>query len=532
MPEEQVQAILDSLPDMVVESLLGFYAADGTDDEAMPGSPLEQALELDSGFRVRPHLQYLSDKITEAVEKVEQGESQFLIVSMPPRLGKSMTCSFYTPLWTLRKHPEWKHVLVSHDDGLATGFGRQIRRAVEDHPELGLRIARDAGAVASWETTEKGSVLARTWRGSLTGRGAKVLIIDDPFKDFADAHSSTIRNTIWNWWLTVALTRLEAPVLVMVIMTRWHEDDLVGRLLSTEYDGEPSQWQVINFPAIAEHMDVLGRNPGQPLYSPLLEESESEAITRWASVKKSVGTYTWSGLYQQHPSPAEGAIFSMDSFRYWTRNKSLIGPEHPNLVYFEPEQHQVGRWVDSWDMAFKATDTSDYVVGQRWVKVGANRFLVLQSRGRRTFTETVKEVKRWADPDKTLCASFVHKRLVEDKANGPAIINRLRNKVSGIKPINPKDSKEARARAVTPEVESHNVILPYPGDPGNEWVRDLLEELRSFPSGSHDDQVDAMTQALDDLRDVGKASVSKTAQTQRTVQRTYAGRSLRKIPGR
>ena len=178
------------------------------------------------------------------------------------------------------------------------------------------------------------------------------------------------------------------------------------------------------------------------------------------------------------------------------------------MVYLDPDTLHTGRWLDSWDCAFKGLDSSDWVVGQRWVKIGPNRYMIAQKRGRWPFTETLTAMRDWVSGGGPY-GQYVHQRLIEDKANGPAILDVLRQEIAGLKPINPKTSKEARARAVTPEVESGNVFLPYPRDPGKRWVMErLLPELRDFPNSTHDDQVDALTQALSELRERGTASLT------------------------
>jgi predicted phage terminase large subunit-like protein len=207
-------------------------------------------------------------------------------------------------------------------------------------------------------------------------------------------------------------------------------------------------------------------------------------------------------MYQQRPAPAKGAIFDSGWWRFWTSNQSRETADG-RVVYLDPSAIVGGEWLDSWDMAFKGVSDSDWVVGQRWVRHRANRFLVAQVRGRWSFTQSIAAMKRWAvtdNPFSSPCGHLVHERLVEEKANGVAIIDTLKNEITGLKPINPVTGKEARARAITPEVESGNVYLPHPGDPGNEWVTDLLSELRNFPHDTSDDQVDALTQALNKLR--------------------------------
>ena len=509
---EELADIVDSLSDSAVSVLLSDLG--GGVLEEVPGSPLEQAIQLDDGYAAREHLVYLSDRLAQAVADVEAGQSRRVIVEMPPRSGKTTMATIFTPLWALRLHPDWPIALISHDGTLAKSWGRQIRRHVEGS-DLGVRLAPDAGAVGAWETINGGSVFSASHRESFTGRGAKVLVVDDPHKDFADAHSAVSRASIWNWWLSVAQTRLEAPDLVIVIMTRWHEDDLVGRLLSEEYEGDPSEWEVIRLPAIADSpADPIGRAEGEPLLSPLVEENLEQALERWERIRRSVGSYTWDALMQQNPSSPRGAIFDHGWWRYWTTDPEKAsrmpdGAIDPNgrVVLFDPATAgREGRWLDSWDMAFKATDASDFVVGQRWCRVGPRKYLVAQSRARRSFSDTLAVVRRWANPRDPLVpfSDRVHERVVEDKANGTAVIDTLKSEISGLIPINPTDSKVARARAVSVDVEAADVFLPLPSDPGNEWVTtDYLPEFREFPTGAHDDQVDATTQALSRLRTAG-----------------------------
>lgn len=478
-----------------------------------PQNPLGEAQSIDEGYSERAHLSYLSDRLAAAVKDVEAGKTRFVTVSMPPRMGKSQMISVYTPLWLLHLHPEWKIGLISHSPTLAASWGRQIRRVVEDKgQQLGVQIAHDAGAVTDWETTRGGSVISRSAPGqSITGKGFKVMIVDDPVKNFADAHSYSSREAIWEWWKSDAFTRLERPALVIVVGTRWHQDDFIGRLLSSEHEGNPDDWEVISFPAIAEKNDVLGRAPGQPLYSPIVDgETEQKTIEEWEQIHRSVGSYAWSALYQQRPSPPEGAVFSTNWWRYWTTDPALAdylpdGTPDPNgkTVLVDPDDWEDGQWVDSWDCAFKGSDTSDFVVGQRWVRKGANRYLVAQQRNRWTFSETLAGMRKWARDDDPVASPYgqlVHRRLIEAAANGDAIIDTLKDEISGIKPISPNGSKEARAQSISPEIESGNVLLPHPGQTGFRWVTDFVEEVREFPNSAHDDQVDSMTQALSDLR--------------------------------
>lgn len=476
-------------------------------------SPLGMAKTISPGHRDLPHLDYLDARLTKAVRQVEEGESVFLRISMPPRSGKSVSTSEYLPLWVLKRHPDWKIGLISHSPALAASWGRQIRRMVE-LKDSGIEVARDAGAVTDWETTERGGVTSRSIGQAITGLGFKVLIVDDAVKDYADAASETKREALREWWRTTARTRIEPPSLVIVIGTRWHEDDFTGWVSTT---GDP--FEDIVFPAIATEGDVLGRSPGDPLYSPFIDETREEALARWKSVETSVGSYSWSALYQQSPSPAKGLIFHTDNWRYWTTDpahlsRSLDGSKvDPNgkTILLDPNELVGGTWLDSWDLTFKGAKSSDYVVGQRWVRRGIDRYLIAQQRGQWGFTDQIAKIKNWAKKDNHELSPYgqhVHKIIIEDSANGPAVVSTLQDEIAGIKPIRVKGSKEERARAITPEIESGNVYFPHPSMPGYEWVQLLIDECRNFPTGKNDDQVDALSQALLELRTPGRGGIA------------------------
>lgn len=511
-PPAKRKSALDNHPDTVSAVL------EGVKKEMMSLSPLSLARVVDEGHRSLPHLDYLDAKLHAAVRQVESGKSAYLRISMPPRSGKSVTCSEYLPLWLLSQHPDWKIGLISHAPALAAGWGRQIRRMVEeDSVGHGLRIASDAGSVTDWETTERGGVTSRSVGQSITGRGFRVMIIDDVVKDHADAASESRREAVREWWNTTARTRLEPPALVVVIGTRWHEDDFTGWV---DTAGDP--FETIIFEAIATEDDVLGRKPGDPLYSPFIAETREEALLRWKQTERAVGPYAWSALYQQSPQPAGGSVFHRDWFKFWTRDPELVSE---STVLFVPEDHGMElMWLDSWDLAIEAKETADYTVGQRWAKDGENRrFLVGQSRKQTEFVDTVSTMRSWAQPESLHgTGRYVRRRLVEKAANGPAVISTLKREMGGIEPIQARGSKEIRAHAVTPEVADGMVYLPHPLETGNEWVHLLLDELTAFPTAKHDDQVDALTQALAGLKTMqGEIRRASGGSTRRP--RTLAG---------
>lgn len=465
----------DPLVDGLERRLLGQTGPGGERFE----SPADLAQYLDPTFRHRPHVDYMSFVLASALEDVLEGENRKVTISMPPRSGKSLMSALYFPTWALHRVPDAKVIFASHESQYATSWGRAVRRLIEYRgDELGLSLVPDLTAASEWETTEGGGMLSRGVGGSLTGRGAKIMILDDIVKDHEQAHSETHREAAWNWWQSVALTRLEPPYLVVAIGTRWHEDDFLGRLLAAE---DRDEWEQIMFPALAVPGDDLGRDIGEPLYSPLLTETREQALARWQKTKAQVGSMTWDALYQQDPQPSGGALFDPKWWRYYDRA--------------DLEDLTFERVVTSWDMAFKDTKSSDWVVGQRWGVIGADRYLIDQVRGKWDFVETARQFVAFAENTR--------EHFVEDKANGTAVLSLLKSKVSGLIPITPREGKEARARAISPQVEGGNVYLPR----WQPWLGDLTSELTKFPNGKHDDQVDALTQALNRLQPAGVSSI-------------------------
>lgn len=405
------------------------------------------------------------DLIEQAVTRCLDTPDGRLIVAMPPQEGKSTAVSINLPILALMRDPELRIVTGSYAQSLANRNGRAVRNHIKAHPELGLRIAADNGAASEWTLDgHRGGLLAVGRGAGVTGRPADLLIVDDPIKDRQEADSKTIRETCKDWWTDALAARLAPGASAIVVATRWHQDDLSGWL------AEQGGWTVLNIPAQCEDAtsDPLGRRVGE-----FMQSARGRTTAQWERRKTEAGPRTWASLYQGHPSPAEGDIFKREWWHYWTDTPSLDG-----------------RVIQSWDLTFKDASASDYVVGQVWLQRGADCYLLDQARGRWGFTETVAQIRamraRWPMTTATL---------IEDKANGPAVIDSLRHQVPGIVPVTPQGGKESRAAAVEPYVAAGNVHLPAQAA----WVRDLTEEAAAFPNGTHDDQVDALTQAVNYL---------------------------------
>ena len=440
---------------------------------ATPGA---LAVDLDPRTRQTPAL----DLIDRALVNAHATPDSRLIVSMPPQEGKSQRASRRFPLWALTQNPDLRVAIASYEAGVARRWGRAIRDDITQHGQhLGLRVRDDLSAQHEWQLDgHDGGVFTAGVGGALTGRPVDLLIIDDPIKDREQADSATYRERVWDWWTDVASARLAPGAPAILILTRWHHDDLAARLLATD-----TGWELLNIPAQADQSegDPLGRQPGEFMIS-----ARGRTVAQWEARKRAAGTATWASLYQGRPTPATGGIFPATG---WARFERQPWQDRPDGTRHVPGD---GELVQSWDLAFKGTSTSDFVVGQVWHRDGTRMRLLDQVRGRWTFTETVQQMRamsaRWPQ---------ARRKLVEDKANGPAVIDALRGTLTGLIPVNPHGGKESRANAVAPLVEAGDVQLP--ADHLAPWVGDLITEAAHFPHGTNDDQVDALTQAINDL---------------------------------
>jgi predicted phage terminase large subunit-like protein len=446
------------------------------------------------------------EALQQATDEIPDSGNDRLIVSMPPQEGKSQRVTRYGVLWLLMQFPGLRVGIVSYDSDNATRFSYAIRNDItyfdgtEGNIDLGLRLAKDQKAMSRWQCITGGGVYAIGIGGGLTGKPLDALVIDDPVKDYRAADSTLQSQTAWEWWQTVARPRLAPGAPVIEIATRWHEADLAGRMMGQQDEDEKAglehidRWQVVNIPAEADHhpergeVDVLGRQPGEFMMS-----ARGRTRAQWNATKAATDPRFWTALYQGKPTPETGDTWLKE---WWRRYDTPLWSATGAGSYRIP---RVDKTIISVDCSFRDTKSSDYVVLQVWAKQGADSYLIYQVRARLSFTATLDALRRVAKlfPD-------AHTKIVEAKANGDAVIDSLKKELPGITPSEPTQSKEARARAVSPFIKAGNVHLPTVTAAYVEqelaWdVEFFLVEATAFPNASHDDQVDATSQALAEL---------------------------------
>lgn len=407
--------------------------------------------------------------IANALERVERGELKRLMIFVPPRHGKSQLATINYPSWYLGRNPDKEVITASYSGELAQDFGSKTRALVDDpyyQMIFDTRLKADEKSRAKWLTNKKGSYTSVGVGGAITGRGADLLIIDDPLKNREEADSQTIRDKVWDWYTSTAYTRLEKGAAIIVILTRWHMDDLAGRLLEAEKDGG-DKWEVIKFPAIAikneEHRKI-----GEALWEEKYDVSELNKI------KKVVGTMDWSALYQQEPilsetqefkphffvKRAESEVDALQTRNFLTIDTAISQKTSADytglcLNYVDRENNWNLKTLklrlnprDLIDLMFRLHEENGFE------KIGIEKTIYLD----------------------------VFKYLLEDEC-------KKRNKFLPTVELEHKQTaKETRIRGLIPRYEAHAI---YHID-----CKDLEEEALSFPKGTHDDVIDATAYQL------------------------------------
>lgn len=426
---------------------------------------------------IEPATEYLHnwhiDAISEHLESVTSGEIKRLLINMPPRYMKSISVTVMFPVWEWITKPHLRYLCSSYAATLSTKHSVDRRTVIQSQwyqERFGsaFQLTTDQNVKTEFKNNHQGVMIATSTGGSATGKGANRIIVDDPHNP-QGAMSDTRRESDVQFFDRTLSTRLNDKKndVIIVVMQRLHEEDVSARCLELGYTH-------LTLPATAEGRTVISLPSGKEFIredASLLWEAR-EGRKELNDAARALGSYAYAGQYQQRPSPAEGGLLKREWFKF-----------------YEALPAQFDEIIQSWDMAFKDLDSSDYVVGQVWGRVGANRYLLDQVRGKLSFTATLSAVR-------TLSAKYplAKAKLVEDKANGTAIIDTLSKEITGMIPVQPEGGKVARVTAVAPEIEAGNVYLPHPQLAA--WVHDFIEESAAFPNGAHDDQVDGMSQAL------------------------------------
>ena len=440
------------------------------------------------------------DAAAEHLQAVSEGRIRDLLINMPPGHAKSLLVSVLWPAWNwirTENGPLWRGLFSSYDFGLATRDSVRCRALIESpwyretfRPLWTLKS--DQNEKHFFENTASGFRMSLSVGGRGTGFRGDAIVIDDPL-NASDQYSENARNVSIAFWDQTMSSRLNDPRTGarVIVMQRLHDQDLSGHvLLQGNYVHLclPSEFE----PERRSVTSIGWQDPRSERGEVLFEALYPQTVLDQA--KKDLGSAGFAGQHQQRPSPATGGILKRFWWGYWKLRGSILPPVR---VRFEdgsegeieaidlPEEFD--EVIQSWDCSFKDTKISDYVVGQVLARKGARRYLLDQVRGRKDMPDTVQAIR-----DLTLKYPNSGAKLVEDKANGPAVIQTLKLEISGLIEINPEGGKMSRAQAVSPDVEAHNWYLPYPGL--YSWVPDFIEECAAFPNGANDDQVDAWSQ--------------------------------------
>lgn len=376
----------------------------------------------------------------------------------PPRHGKSEQNTVRYPVWRLEAEPTMRVIVGAYNQTLANKFSRKARRIAAQR----IPLSADRAAVEEWETLQGGGFRAIGVGGGITGQGGNLILIDDPVKSREEAESDSYRDRVWDWYRDDLYTRLEPDGAIILTMTRWHEDDLAGRLIMEAQNGG-EHWEVLNLPALAEETDPLGRVPGVALCP---ERYDEEAL---ANIRMVQGARSFTALYQGKPQPDEGAMFK----RQWF-----------DSVDHAPEGLS---WVRYWDLAASTKTTADYT---------ASAEVAMSEEGDVYIRNMVRGRWEWPDAKKimvsTMLAGNGTRHGIEEAMHGLAAVQELRRDQSlaniSVQGIKVDRDKVSRALPWAARAEARKVKLVK-----GEWVNAFLDEVCSFPQGTHDDQVDTVS---------------------------------------
>ena len=405
------------------------------------------------------------------LQALAERKFQRLIVMMPPRHGKSELVSRLFPAWILGRNPDEQIIGASYSIDLASAMNRDCQRIISSatyqnlFPGSALSEGRDSSAVRTQKRFDivghKGYYVSAGVGGGITGVGFTLGIIDDPVKNAAEADSTTYRNAAWEWYTTTFYTRAEPGAIEIICQTRWHEDDLTGRIIAN-YKEDPAT-RIISFPALCEEKEEH-RGIGEPLWESKYPKEKLE------QVKVDVGSRAWNALYQQRPAPDEGSILKKAWFNYYEPSALPDGP--------------VNFYVDT---AYTDSERNDPTAMIAYKKFGADFYVIHCSEKWLDFTAQISFIKEFAEAHGYTSRSIIR---IEPKATGKSVVQVMKPATAlNIKEASPpKDSKVSRANAVAPTIEAGRVLLPKNAG----WVGHFIDQVAAFPNAAHDDMVDCL----------------------------------------
>ncbi len=395
-----------------------------------------------------------------------------LVMSLPPRHGKTALASHLFPPWYLATHPHETVIIATYGGEYADDIGRKAREYASSEAFeslFGVHVSKETNAITRWELSNHSTFYATSIGATITGRGANCLLVDDFVKNREEAESQSTRDKTWDWFNSTAFTRLEKNGRVACIGTRWHPDDLIGRLI-----GSSKGWRSIVFPAIAEEDEVY-RKKGEPLWQGKYD------LPRLESIRDQIGRYDWSALYQQHPTPLDGSIFRESYLKYYT-DEQLAKTNFIGIF-------------QAWDTGVSGKHTSARSACTTWG-------IRLAPSGREYWLLDVF-AKPLSFPDLRVAALSLIRRFepdvvfIEEQQTGRPLIDELTHITGGrLKGVRPKGTKETRAALVSSLFETGRVWLPQSAP----WLRAYVAELLAFPNATFLDQVDSTTLALAQMR--------------------------------
>jgi len=417
-------------------------------------------------------------RMADAFERVAAGTCKRLIINMPPRHTKSEFASYLLPAWFLGKYPAKKVIQTSHTAELAVGFGRKVRNLVDSEiyhdifPELVLQA--DSKAAGRWNTSKGGDYFAIGVGGAVTGKGADVLIIDDPHSEQEAAMAASnpeVYDKVYEWYTSGPRQRLQPGGAIVIVMTRWASRDLTGQVTKAAAARGGEEWEIIEFPAI-----LPSGNPLWPQFWSLDELS---------TLQKELPNSKWQAQYQQNPIGNESAIVKRDWWKWWEH------AEPPKCEYI----------LQTWDTAFEKNQRADYSAGTTWGIFNLNEDHGLPNI---ILLNTYKKRVEWVDLKRDVLKEYQDWEpdglLIEKKATGAPLIYELRSMGIPVQEYTPSKGQDkiARLNSVSDIIASGKVWIPQ-----TRWAEELVDEIAAFPSGEHDDLVDATTLALMRFRQGG-----------------------------